>query len=63
MKDKFYDDLGHTLNEFPLSRIRIALEDFNAKLGKKKIFRPIISNHSLHDVISENRLTYRLYKW
>jgi len=63
MKDEFYDNLGHTLNKFPLSRIRIAVEDFNAKLRKKKIFRTIISNRSLHDVTSENGITYRLYKW
>lgn len=62
-KDEFYDNLGHTLNEFPLSRIRIAVEDFNAKLREKKIFRSIIiSKRCLHDVTSKNGITYRLYK-
>lgn len=38
-KDEFYDNLEHTLNEIPRSRIRIVLGDFNAKLGKENIFR------------------------
>jgi len=36
IKDEFYDNLGHTLNEFLLSRIRIDIKDFNAKLGKRR---------------------------
>jgi len=55
-KDEFYDNLEHTLNGIPRSRIRIVLEDFNAKLGKENIFRSMIGNHSLHDVTSENGL-------
>jgi len=52
-KDEFYDNLEHRLNEILLCKIRIVLEDFNAKLGKEGIFRKTIDNHSLHDETSE----------
>jgi len=55
-KDEFYENLEHTLNETPRSRIRIVLGDFNAKLGKENIFRATIGNHSLHDITSKNGL-------
>jgi len=44
------------LKGIPRSRIRIVLGDFNAKLGKKNIFRSIIGNHSLHNITIENGL-------
>jgi len=55
-KDEFCDNLEHTLNKIPRSRIRIVLGDFNAKLGKENIFRSTVGIHSLHDVTSENGL-------
>lgn len=55
-KDKFYGDLEHVLNKIIQSKIRIMPRDFNAKLEKEIIFRSTISNHSLHDVTSENEL-------
>jgi len=55
-EDKFYDNSEHTINEIPQSRIRIVLGDLNAKLGKEKILRSTIGNHSLHNVTSKNGL-------
>jgi len=55
-KDEFYDNLKHTLNEIPRSRIRIVLGDFKAKLGKENIFWSTVSIHSIYDLTSENGL-------
>jgi hypothetical protein len=34
--------------------MKILLGDFNAKVGKKDIFKPIIGNDSLHEVSNDN---------
>lgn len=55
-KDEFYDCVDSTLNALPQYRIRIVLGDLNAKIGKEAIFRPIIGNHSLHEITNDNGL-------
>jgi hypothetical protein len=34
--------------------MKILLEDFNAKVGKEDIFKPIIRNESLHEISNDN---------
>jgi hypothetical protein len=42
-------------NKFPKYRLTILL-DFNAKVGKEKIFKPTIRNESLHKLSNDNGL-------
>jgi hypothetical protein len=39
MKDRFYKRLEHVFDKFPKYRMKILLEDFNAKVGKENIFK------------------------
>jgi hypothetical protein len=41
MKDGFYEELEKVFDKF---HIKILLEDFKAKLGRKDIFKPITRN-------------------
>lgn len=41
------------MNEIPINSITIMLEDLNAKIGRKKYFRPIISSYSLSQVSND----------
>jgi hypothetical protein len=34
--------------------MKILLQDFNAKVGKKDIFKPTIRNESLHEICNDN---------
>jgi len=34
--------------------MKILLRDFNAKIGRKDIFKPIIGNESLHEASNDN---------
>jgi len=34
--------------------MKILLGDFNAKVGREDIFKPIIGNESLHEVSNDN---------
>jgi hypothetical protein len=31
--------------------MRILIEDFNAKVGKEGIFKPVVGNESVHDIL------------
>jgi hypothetical protein len=44
-------------NETPKNDIKIILGDFNAKIGKEQLFKPIIEMQSKHEESSENGLT------
>jgi hypothetical protein len=35
MKGRFYEELGHVFDKFPKYHMKILLEDFNAKVGRK----------------------------
>jgi hypothetical protein len=50
IKDSFYEELGRVFDNFP---IYIFLGDFNAKVDREDMFKPIIGNQSSH-VISNN---------
>jgi hypothetical protein len=54
VKDSFYEELGHVFDQFPGYGMKILLGDFNAKVGKKNIFKPTIRNGSSHEINNEN---------
>jgi hypothetical protein len=41
-------------DQFPRYHMKILLGDFNAKVGRENIFKPIIGNESLHEVSINN---------
>ena len=47
VKDSFYEEI-EVFDHFPKYYMKILLGDFNAKLGRKDIFKPIIGQESLH---------------
>lgn len=53
-KDLFYDQLDTAFGQCPSHDMKLIVGDFNAKLGREKIYRGIIGNHSLHNRTSSN---------
>lgn len=56
VKDKFYNRLEQIFNKALLNDIKIVLDDFNAKIGRETIHRPVISKESLHELSNNNGL-------
>jgi hypothetical protein len=58
--DSFYEELKRVFVKFPKYHIKILLGDFNAKAGKKGIFKPTIEKENLHEISNDNgaRLVY-----
>jgi hypothetical protein len=54
MKDSFYMEKERVFDEFPKQQMKILLENFNAKLSRKDIFKPTIGNESLHEINNDN---------
>jgi exonuclease III len=54
VKDSFYEELGRVFDQFPRYDMKILLGDFNAKVGRKNIFKPTIGNKSLHEISNDN---------
>jgi hypothetical protein len=54
VKDSFYEELEWVFNKFPKYHMTILLGDFNAKIGRKDIFKPTIGNESLHKISNDN---------
>jgi hypothetical protein len=54
VKDRFYEDLEQYFNKFSKHHMKIVLEDFNAKIGKEDIVKPIIWNEGLHKISNDN---------
>jgi hypothetical protein len=54
IKDSFYEELEQVFDQFPRYHMKILLGDFNAKLGRVGIFKPIIGNESLHEASNNN---------
>jgi exonuclease III len=44
VKDSFYEELERVFDKFPKYHMKILLGDFNAKVGKEDIFKPMIRN-------------------
>jgi exonuclease III len=56
MKDRFYKELEHVFDKFPKYHMKILLGDFNAKVGRRDIFKPTIRNESLCEISNDNRV-------
>jgi hypothetical protein len=54
IKDSFYEELEQVFDQFPRYHMKILLGDFNAKVGRKDIFKPIIVGESLHEASNDN---------
>jgi hypothetical protein len=54
MKDRFYEELEHVFNKFPKYHTKNLLQDFNAKVGRKDIFKPTVGNVSLREISNDN---------
>jgi hypothetical protein len=51
VKDNFhYRELERIFDKFPKYHMKILLGDFNAKVGRKDIFKPTIRNERLHEI-------------
>jgi len=53
-KDSFYEELEQVFDHFPKYHKKILLGDFNAKVGREDIFKPIIGQKSLHQGSNDN---------
>jgi exonuclease III len=51
VKDSFYEALERVFDKFSKYHMKILLGDFNAKVGKEDIFKLIIGNESLHELV------------
>jgi endonuclease/exonuclease/phosphatase family metal-dependent hydrolase len=54
IKDSFYEELEQVFDQFPRYNMKILLGDFNAKVGREDIFKPIIGDKSLHEANNDN---------
>jgi endonuclease/exonuclease/phosphatase family metal-dependent hydrolase len=53
VKDSFYEELERIFDKFPKYHMKILLGDFNAKVGREDILKPIW-NESLHEISNGN---------
>ena len=54
MKGSFYEEIEEVFDHFPKYHMKILLGDFNAKVGREDIFKPIIGQESLHQDSNDN---------
>jgi hypothetical protein len=54
VKGGCYEELERVFDKFPKYHMKILLGDFNAKVGKEDIFKPIIGSESLHKISNDN---------
>jgi hypothetical protein len=54
VKDSFYEELKHVFDKFLKYHMKMSLRDFNAKVGRKDIFKPTIENESLYEISNDN---------
>jgi hypothetical protein len=54
VKDSFYEEIEQVFDQFARYHMKILLGDFNAKVGREDIFKPIIGNKSLHEASNDN---------
>jgi hypothetical protein len=53
-RDRFYEELEQVFDQFPRYHTKIFLGDFNEKVGREDIFKPVIGNESLHEASKDN---------
>jgi hypothetical protein len=56
IKDSFYKEPEQVSDQFPRYQMKILMGDFNAKVEREDIFKPIIGNESLHEASNDNRV-------
>jgi hypothetical protein len=56
IKDNFYEELEEVFDQFLRYRMENLRGDFNAKIRRDDIFKPIIGNKSLHEASNDNRV-------
>jgi hypothetical protein len=56
-KERFYEEQEQVLDKFPKYHMKMLLGDYNAKVGRKDIFKPTIRNDSLHEIINDSRVS------
>ena len=54
IQNSFYEELEQVFDHFPKYNMKILSGDFNAKVGRKNIFKPTIGNESLHQGSIDN---------
>jgi exonuclease III len=54
IKDRLYEELEQVFDKLPKYHMKILFGDFNAKVGRKDIFKPTIGNESLHEISNDN---------
>jgi exonuclease III len=54
LKDSFYEELEHVLDKFPKYHMEILLGDFNVKVDREDLFKPINENESVHEISNDN---------
>jgi hypothetical protein len=53
-KDIFYEESDRVFDKFPKYHTKILLGDFNAKVGREDIFKPMIWNDSFNEISNDN---------
>jgi hypothetical protein len=53
MMDRFYEELEHVFDKFLKYDMKILLGDFNAKVGREDIFKPMTGNENLHEFTND----------
>jgi hypothetical protein len=56
IKDRFYEELEQVFDQYPRYHMKILLGDFNAKVGREDIFKPISGNESLHEANNDKEV-------
>jgi len=51
IEDSFCKEIEHVFNQFLWYHMEILLGFFNAEVGREDIFKPMIRNESLHEII------------
>jgi hypothetical protein len=54
IKDSFNEELEEVCDQFSRFYTKILMGDFNAKVGREDIFKPIIGSDSLHETSNDN---------
>lgn len=55
--DSLYDKLNQKQYRIPAHDTKITTGDFNAKIGKEEIFKPVAGNSGLHETSNKNGIT------
>jgi hypothetical protein len=53
IKDSFYKEVEQVFDQFPRYHMKMLLGNFNAKVEREGIFKPIIGNESLHEASND----------